>query len=113
MYRDTVETFATMHTQSLICSRQPAMASTSARVRVLPNCQGEDPDLLPVEEAERRIRESLVPLDTAVDVPLAESLDHILAKDIVSPLNVPHTETLPWMVTLFAAPTCRPMTSEP
>ena len=65
------------------------MASTSARVRVLPNCQGEDPDLLPVVEAERRIRDSLVPLDTAVLVPLAESLDRILAEDIVSPLNVP------------------------
>ena len=65
------------------------MASTSARVRVLPNCQGEDPDLLPVMEAERRIRDSLVPLDTAVLLPLAESLDRILAEDIVSPLNVP------------------------
>lgn len=58
-------------------------------MRVLPNCEGDDPDLLPVTEAERRIRDSLVPLAEVVPVSLDAALGRVLATSITSPLNVP------------------------
>tara|TARA_B100000676_G_scaffold311301_1_gene380708 strand:- start:1084 stop:2352 length:1269 start_codon:yes stop_codon:yes gene_type:complete len=59
------------------------------RVQMLPNCEGEDPDLLPVAEAYRRIAGSLVSLGGSEDVALANALGRVLAEPIVSPFNVP------------------------
>jgi len=62
---------------------------SAPRVRILPNCEGEEPDLLPVAEAYRRIAESLVPLDAHEAVPLGEALGRVLALAVTSPFDVP------------------------
>jgi molybdopterin molybdotransferase len=59
------------------------------RVQMLPNCEGEDPDLLPVAEAYRRIDGSLVALNSHEDVPLGDALGRVLATPVMSPFDVP------------------------
>ena len=48
-----------------------------------------DPELLPVEEAWRRIRATVTPVDAAESLHLRAALDRILAEDVASPLDVP------------------------
>ena len=59
------------------------------RVQMLPNCEGEEPDLLPVEEAYRRINGSLVPITSSEAVALGDALGRVLAVPIISPFDVP------------------------
>lgn len=45
--------------------------------------------LLPLEEARRRVREAVTPVDESEQVDLTHALGRILAGDVVSPINVP------------------------
>ncbi len=55
-----------------------------------PSCQDEaEPDLLPVATAYRRLREIVDPVVEVQTVTIRESLDRVLAQDIVSPIDVP------------------------
>ena len=62
---------------------------TAVRVQMLPNCEGEEPDLLPVTEAYRRIDGSLVAPEEAESVALTDALGRVLAESVVSPFDVP------------------------
>lgn len=62
---------------------------TTPRIRMLPNCEGEEPDLLPVAEAERRIFGSLLPIGETETVALEAALGRILARDLASGMDVP------------------------
>jgi len=48
-----------------------------------------DPSLLPVEEALKRINQSIETKDQVEQLPLVRLLDRVLAEDIKSPINVP------------------------
>jgi len=53
-----------------------------------------DPDLLPVDEARRRLDAQLRPVTDTEHLPLRSSLDRVLARDVVSPIAVPaHTNS--------------------
>lgn len=71
---------------------QPS-AQNDARVRSLnevASCiTGYDPDALPVRDAQRIIREFVAPVGGAEQVALRASLGRVLARDIISPINVP------------------------
>jgi molybdopterin molybdotransferase len=56
---------------------------------MLPNCEGDEPDLLPVAEAQRRISGSLLPLEEVEIVGLEVALDRILAETVMAPMDVP------------------------
>jgi molybdopterin molybdotransferase len=57
-------------------------------------CYEGDPDLLPAEEATRRIRAHVPVIEDAQEVPLGDALARVLAVDVVSPLDVPgHTNS--------------------
>ena len=47
------------------------------------------PGLMPIEQAKQIITETITPIDEITHCSLAESLDRILAHDIISPINVP------------------------
>ena len=49
-----------------------------------------DPNSMPVDQARRHIRDYLSPVAETQPVPLRQSLDRVLAQDIVSPCNVPN-----------------------
>ncbi len=51
--------------------------------------QGYDPQSLPVEAVAAFLRELVTPVTQTQDLPLFESLDRVLAQDLVSPLDVP------------------------
>ncbi|MEM7407004.1 MAG: gephyrin-like molybdotransferase Glp [Pseudomonadota bacterium] len=62
---------------------------TAARVRIQPNCEGEDPDLLPVSIAYERIAGSLIPITETESVPLTETRGRVLSDEIIAPHDVP------------------------
>ncbi len=62
---------------------------TSPRVRQLPNCQGEEPNLLPVATAYQRIFDALVPVTETVTIGLEMALDRVLGQTVTSPIDVP------------------------
>ena len=68
---------------------QNMTAILSPRVRTLPNCEDDDPDLLPVELAYSRIRDALVAPRTKEPVDLEQALGRVLAKPVISPFDVP------------------------
>jgi len=55
----------------------------------LPSCDEFDPNNLRVEQALARINDSITPINETLQLPLMQALNHILAEDIRSPLNVP------------------------
>jgi molybdopterin molybdotransferase len=48
-----------------------------------------DPDALPVRDAQRIIRDFVMPVDGIEKVALLSALDRVLAEDIISPISVP------------------------
>ena len=48
-----------------------------------------DPNSMPVDQARRLIRQFLSPISGVLRLPIRSSLGHILAEDIISPVNVP------------------------
>ncbi|MBT6278241.1 MAG: molybdopterin molybdotransferase MoeA [Chromatiales bacterium] len=56
---------------------------------MLPNCQGEDPNLLPVSIAHERINNALLPLQDTETVDLTDALGRVVAESVLSPANVP------------------------
>jgi molybdopterin molybdotransferase len=48
-----------------------------------------DPDALPVRDAQRIIRDFVIPVDGIEKVALLSALDRVLAEDIISPISVP------------------------
>ena len=60
----------------------------------LPDCYEGDPDLLPPDEAMRRIRAHVRPVDATESVAVIDALGRVAARDVVSPMNVPgHTNS--------------------
>ena len=60
----------------------------------LPDCYEGDPDLLPPDEAMRRIRAHVRPVDTTESVAVIDALGRVAARDVVSPMDVPgHTNS--------------------
>jgi len=55
----------------------------------LPSCDEFDPNNLRVEQALARINDSITPISETLELPLMQALNHILAEDIRSPINVP------------------------
>lgn len=55
----------------------------------LPSCDEFDPNNLRVEQALERINNSITPVNETLELPLMQALNHVLAADIQSPLNVP------------------------
>ena len=49
----------------------------------------QEPALLPVAEARRRLFASLKPIEDSIELPVSEALYRVLAADIVSPVDVP------------------------
>ncbi|MBD8626008.1 molybdenum cofactor guanylyltransferase MobA [Oxalobacteraceae sp. CFBP 8753] len=66
---------------------QPAFPASLAQVASCIN--GYDPDALPVRDAQRIIREFVQPVRAVEMVALRASLGRVLARDLVSPINVP------------------------
>ena len=55
-----------------------------------PSCDDDvEPELMPVDEAQRRLFESLKPLQNIEEVALEQALHRVLSGDVVSPFNVP------------------------
>lgn len=48
-----------------------------------------EPALLPVAEARRRLFESLTAVEDSLELPLADALFRVLARDVISPVDVP------------------------
>ena len=55
----------------------------------LPDCYEGDPDLLPPDEAMRRIRAHVRAVDATETVAVIDALGRVAARDVVSPMNVP------------------------
>ena len=55
----------------------------------LPDCYEGDPDLLPPDEAMRRVRAHVRAVDATETVAVIDALGRVAARDIVSPMNVP------------------------
>jgi molybdopterin molybdotransferase len=56
-----------------------------------PSCMDDyDPNSMPVMQARRYIRNYLTPVQETERIPLRESLGRVLARDIISPCNVPN-----------------------
>jgi molybdopterin molybdotransferase len=66
---------------------QPAFPASLAQVASCIN--GYDPNALPVRDAQRIIREFVQPVRAVEMVALRASLGRVLARDLVSPINVP------------------------
>jgi len=66
----------------------PAPAAVAAPAATTTAPAGE-PDAMPVAEAQRIICERMTPVAAIETLPLRTTLDRVLAKDIVSPINVP------------------------
>ncbi|MEW7848835.1 gephyrin-like molybdotransferase Glp [Massilia aurea] len=66
---------------------QPAFPASLAQVASCIN--GYDPNALPVRDAQRIIREFIQPVRAVEMVALRASLGRVLARDLVSPINVP------------------------
>ncbi|NVM75398.1 molybdopterin molybdotransferase [Duganella sp. SG902] len=66
---------------------QPPAALPAADAGAAP--RDGDPPALPVAEAQRLIRERIVPVDATETLPLLAALDRVLAADIISPIDVP------------------------
>ena len=64
-------------------------ATISPRVRSLPNCEDDDPELLPVELAYSRIRDALAAPSTRESVALEQAQGRVLAEPVISPFDVP------------------------
>jgi molybdopterin molybdotransferase len=64
-------------------SQPPTLASVASCV------DGYDPDALPVRSAQRIIRDFVQPVRAVEQVALRAALGRVLARDIVSPINVP------------------------
>ncbi len=55
-----------------------------------PSCDDPiEPELLPVAVALQRMQQQVEPITDSIDVPLRDSLHHVLATDIISPIQVP------------------------
>ena len=68
--------------------RQPEQASTDLQNNA--TCMDDfDPNSLPIDVAKARILESIEPLKSYVKIAIRGCLNRVLAKDIVSPINVP------------------------
>jgi molybdopterin molybdotransferase len=66
------------------------MTTHSARLSEIVSClSGYDPNALPVEEAQRIIREFITPVNTVEKIALRSALGRVLAEDIISAINVP------------------------
>ena len=60
----------------------------------LPDCYEGDPDLLPPDEAMRRIRAHVRAVRETGTIPVIDALGRVVARDIISPMNVPgHTNS--------------------
>ena len=55
----------------------------------LPDCYEGDPDLLPPDEAMRRVRAHVRAVDATETVAVIDALGRVAARDVVSPMNVP------------------------
>ena len=63
---------------------------TYSRLSDVTSClSGYDPDALPVDKAQRIIRDFVTPINAVDKVALRSALDRVLAQDIVSTINVP------------------------
>jgi molybdopterin molybdotransferase len=72
-----------------------ATASRDTGIPRQPSCTDEEqPDTLTVNQARQKILDEINPLDDSESVPLRQALNRVLAKDIISSLNVPgHTNS--------------------
>jgi molybdopterin molybdotransferase len=68
---------------SLDTARAPRLADVTSCL------SGYDPDALPVKDAQRIIRDFVQPVQAVEQVALRSALGRVLARDIVSPINVP------------------------
>jgi len=68
---------------SLDTTRAPRLADVTGCL------SGYDPDALPVKDAQRIIRDFVQPVQAVEQVALRAALGRVLARDIVSPINVP------------------------
>ena len=60
----------------------------------LPDCYEGDPDLLPPDEAMRRVRAHVRPVEATEAVAVIDALGRVVARDVVSPMDVPgHTNS--------------------
>ena len=63
-------------------------------IEPLPDCYEGDPELLPPGEAMRRIRAHVRPVDATERVAVIDALGRVVARDVVSPMDVPgHTNS--------------------
>lgn len=60
----------------------------SKQIPVNIDCDSQ-PDLLSVEDALQRIQNFIKPVEETQDLPLMDSLHHVLATEVLSPINVP------------------------
>jgi molybdopterin molybdotransferase len=69
---------------------QPPVRNDARSLSEVASCiSGYDPDALPVRDAQRIIREFVAPIGAVEQVALRAALGRVLARDIVSPINVP------------------------
>ena len=84
---DDADAFRNINTldelHSLDTPRAPRLADVTSCLSAY------DPDALPVRDAQRIIREFVQPVQAVEQVALRASLGRVLARDIVSPINVP------------------------
>jgi len=66
------------------------MNTPSARIAEVASCSsGHDPEALPVAQAQQLIRSMLTPIDAVEKIALRAALGRVLARDIVSSIDVP------------------------
>ncbi|MGD8526513.1 MAG: molybdopterin molybdenumtransferase MoeA, partial [Thioalkalispiraceae bacterium] len=60
----------------------------SKQIPVNIDCDSQ-PDLLSVEDAVQRIQNLVEPVTESMRLPLMQALHHVLAEEVISPINVP------------------------
>ncbi|MEZ5536239.1 MAG: bifunctional molybdopterin-guanine dinucleotide biosynthesis adaptor protein MobB/molybdopterin molybdotransferase MoeA [Thiolinea sp.] len=94
------ETVSRFIMENILNKQQPAATATgdteiSTEIKTAASCaDASDPDSLSMTEARRRLMDAVTALQASCKRPLRDTLDKVLAEDIVSPLNVPaHTNS--------------------
>jgi molybdopterin molybdotransferase len=88
---EDADAFRNINTLDELHSLDPgALPLRAPRLHDVTSCLSSyDPDALPVKDAQRIIREFVQPVQAVEQVALRAALGRVLARDIVSPINVP------------------------
>ena len=65
------------------------MTQSKSLADIAANLQGYDPQALPAHEVLNFLNQLVTPISEVEDVPIFQALNRVIAKDVISPIDVP------------------------